>query len=122
MSQLLVILPPDDRFVPHEEELVLEPAVVSFPWVALEACGDRNFVRKGTHVTLFPVMKPAHLLYSKHLTQHRSNLVMPPLFSRGYNDFAIHLSVNSSVQFPKCALKLGAVLMKWLINVEGDVP
>ncbi|XP_066484321.1 rho guanine nucleotide exchange factor 40-like isoform X2 [Tiliqua scincoides] len=27
VSQLLVILPPDDRFVPHEEELVLEPAV-----------------------------------------------------------------------------------------------
>ncbi|XP_042329250.1 rho guanine nucleotide exchange factor 40-like isoform X1 [Sceloporus undulatus] len=27
ISQLLVILPPDDRFVPHEEELVLEPAV-----------------------------------------------------------------------------------------------
>ncbi|XP_062993681.1 rho guanine nucleotide exchange factor 40 [Elgaria multicarinata webbii] len=26
ISQLLVILPPDDRFVPHEEELVLEPA------------------------------------------------------------------------------------------------
>ncbi|XP_044305998.1 rho guanine nucleotide exchange factor 40 [Varanus komodoensis] len=25
ISQLLVILPPDDRFVPHEEELVLEP-------------------------------------------------------------------------------------------------
>ncbi|XP_061444439.1 rho guanine nucleotide exchange factor 40 isoform X3 [Rhineura floridana] len=27
ISQLLVILPPDDRFVPHEEELALEPAV-----------------------------------------------------------------------------------------------
>ncbi|XP_053114922.1 rho guanine nucleotide exchange factor 40 isoform X2 [Hemicordylus capensis] len=27
VTQLLVILPPDDRFVPHEEELVLEPAV-----------------------------------------------------------------------------------------------
>ncbi|KAH0626613.1 hypothetical protein JD844_001693 [Phrynosoma platyrhinos] len=27
ISQLFVILPPDDRFVPHEEELVLEPAV-----------------------------------------------------------------------------------------------
>nr|XP_056720367.1 rho guanine nucleotide exchange factor 40 [Euleptes europaea] len=27
VSQLLVILPPDDRFVPHEEELALEPAV-----------------------------------------------------------------------------------------------
>ncbi|KAJ7313842.1 hypothetical protein JRQ81_005589 [Phrynocephalus forsythii] len=27
ISQLLVVLPPDDRFVPHEEELVLEPAV-----------------------------------------------------------------------------------------------
>lgn len=29
MSHLVVILPPDDRFVPHEEELVLEPAAVS---------------------------------------------------------------------------------------------
>ncbi|XP_077169230.1 rho guanine nucleotide exchange factor 40 isoform X2 [Paroedura picta] len=27
LSQLLVILPPDDRFVPHEEELALDPAV-----------------------------------------------------------------------------------------------
>uniref|UniRef100_H9GSS0 Rho guanine nucleotide exchange factor 40 n=1 Tax=Anolis carolinensis TaxID=28377 RepID=H9GSS0_ANOCA len=27
ISQLLVVLPPDDRFVPHEEELALEPAV-----------------------------------------------------------------------------------------------
>ncbi|XP_048373649.1 rho guanine nucleotide exchange factor 40-like isoform X2 [Sphaerodactylus townsendi] len=27
VSRLLVILPPDDRFVPHEEELALEPAV-----------------------------------------------------------------------------------------------